>query len=104
MKRWGLAQREADTWNFFHDIGTAVDYWTMELKGAPSGTSHTRSRAEVVGHFAVVWVEGLRGWVALSHVKPITRTRLISFVLGDLYNALAVSAFPNPGKDGGKWL
>jgi len=47
-----------------------VRYWKMDRDDAPSGQGPTRSHAEVLsGHTAVVWIEGVVGCVALSHVE-----------------------------------
>lgn len=74
MSHSPVAERRAvEKWNKNHPIGTLVRYWRGELSGAPSGTGRTRSLAEVLGgHTAVVWIEGCRGCVALSHVEVVT--------------------------------
>jgi hypothetical protein len=52
--------------------GTMVRYWRGAREGEPSGTGRTRCPAQVLsGHTAVVWIEGFRGCVALSHVEVI---------------------------------
>lgn len=72
MTRVKSPQDEVNLWNREHEVGTLVRYWT----GVPGLTEpkvgRTRSPAEVLsGHTAVVWVEGCRGCVGLSHVEPI---------------------------------
>lgn len=64
-------QETADRWNADHPIGTKVRYWplTREGDGVPS---KTLTRAEMFcGHTAVVWVEGMRGCIALDHVEAV---------------------------------
>ena len=65
------AQRMVDMFNAAHSVGTRVRYWAGPREG--DGTvSTTRSEAEVLGgHTAVVWIVGVRGCVALSHVQAI---------------------------------
>jgi hypothetical protein len=63
-------QLHCETFNAKYPLGTMVDFWTGLRAGEPSGTSTTRSEAELLGgHTAVVWLEGVRGCIALSHVK-----------------------------------
>lgn len=65
----GEAQAKADAWNARYPVGTPVRYWTG-LREGPGKTGETRAAAEVLkGHTAVVWVTGLAGCVALSHVE-----------------------------------
>lgn len=57
--------------NSTYPVGTVCDYWTMDRNGDPSGTAKTRSSAELLGgHTAVVWLEGVSGCIALTHVRP----------------------------------
>jgi hypothetical protein len=61
-------------WNTKCPPGTLVAYWlgvrTASLP--PNGTAKTRSEAQLLGgHSAVVWVEGVSGAVALSHIKVL---------------------------------
>lgn len=71
-QRKATAQRDADTWNREHAVGTRVRYWRMVRKGPPSGEAPTSAPAEVVGDDAVVRVEGVSGCVALSHVEVVS--------------------------------
>jgi hypothetical protein len=66
------AAREAAAWNALHPAAVLVQYWKGVRRGEPSGTAHTRSRASVVGDSAVVWIEGVAGCIALSHVAEVT--------------------------------
>lgn len=59
-------------WNTGHPVGTRVRYWKGRREGLPSGETVTRSRAEVLyGGAAVVWLEGVAGCIALTHVEAI---------------------------------
>ena len=72
MKNRPNQQKLVDTWNRDCLIGTRVRYWTGVREGEGK-VSTTRSKAEVLGgHTAVVWIEGVAGCVALSHVKNIS--------------------------------
>lgn len=67
------AALEHVVWDFNrrYPIGTPVRYWTGAREGE-GRTGETRSAAEVFsGHTPVVWVTGLVGCVALSHVEPL---------------------------------
>jgi hypothetical protein len=67
------AQRQVDEWNEKYPVGTPVEFWTGAREGQGK-QSRTRSQAEVLsGHTAVVWIEGVRGCVALSHVRPLNQ-------------------------------
>jgi len=56
-------------WNERFPVGTKVRYWTGVREG--SGTvSVTRSEAQLLCNTAVIWIEGVSGCVALSHVEP----------------------------------
>lgn len=69
MKKNAAQQKVVDAWNANHDVGELVKYWTFTREGEGK-LARTRSRAEVLsGHTAVVWLEGVRGCVALSHVE-----------------------------------
>lgn len=67
----------ARDFNDTHPIGTPVRYW----KGAREGdgrTARTRTAAQLLGgHTAVVWLDGVSGCIALTHVEPIGEVELI---------------------------
>ena len=64
-------QRLVDVWNRDCPVGTPVLYWLGAREGEGK-RSKTRSSAELLGgHTAVVWIEGVSGCVALSHVRNI---------------------------------
>lgn len=68
-KKAAKVQMEVDAFNAAHPVGTRVRYWTG-LREGDGKVSTTRSEAESAGeHTAVVWIDGVRGFVALSHVK-----------------------------------
>jgi hypothetical protein len=72
MKNRPNQQNLVDAWNRDCPVGTRVRYWTLAREGE-GRVSTTRSKAEVLsGHTAVVWIEGVAGCVALSHVKNIS--------------------------------
>jgi hypothetical protein len=64
-------------WNRTFPVGTRVRYWTFDRQGLGKvGT--TRSQAEVLsGHTPVVWIEGVSGCVALTHVEPIPLAKAV---------------------------
>ena len=73
------AARLAEEWNDWFErrhlsvLGAPVRYWTGERTG-PGVGGVTRTGAEVLGgHTAVLWVEGVPGAIALSHVANATR-------------------------------
>ena len=58
-------------WNERFHVGTKVRYWTGAREGVGK-ISYTQSPAEVLsGHTAVIWLSGVSGCVALSHVEPV---------------------------------
>lgn len=71
MRTSQKAAREVDAWNKSVSVGDVVDY--TEVKGLSIPARHkTRTPAEVLsGHTAVVWLEGKRGCVAVSHCTPV---------------------------------
>ncbi|MDH6460150.1 hypothetical protein M2302_000301 [Micromonospora sp. A200] len=64
--------RRVELFNAAHPIGTTVRYW----KGVREGdgkTSTTRTEAQLLsGHTAVVWLEGVSGCIALTHIEPVS--------------------------------
>ncbi len=53
-------------------VGTLVGYWKATKTGPPSSTGRTRGPAFVVmGHLAVVQIEGCSGYMAISHVERV---------------------------------
>lgn len=69
MKTNEKEQKRCDEFNQKYPVGTRVRYWTG-LREGEGRVGKTRSAAEVLsGHTAVVWVEGCRGCVALTHVE-----------------------------------
>lgn len=65
------AEKLAKKWNERFPIGTQVRYWTGAREGR-GNIAITRTPAEVLGgHTPVIWVEGVSGCIALSHVEPL---------------------------------
>lgn len=66
------AQRVVDAFNAAHPVGTPVRYWPGVREGAGI-ESRTRSAAQRLGgsegEQPVVWVDGCRSCIALSHVE-----------------------------------
>lgn len=63
-------QAECDRWNKAHPVGTKVIVW-RDTPGLVTQTK-TRSAAQVLsGHSAVIWLEGIAGCYALSHVRAL---------------------------------
>lgn len=58
-------------------VRTPVRYWTGAREG-DGKTTRTRTPAQLLsGHTAVVWLDGVAGCIALTHVEPITEDDLI---------------------------
>ncbi|MFA5123023.1 hypothetical protein [Zavarzinia sp.] len=65
-----VQQLEVENFNLKHPVGTLVRYWRGAREGQPSGEGPTTYAAELMGgHTGVVWIEGCRGCIALSHVE-----------------------------------
>jgi hypothetical protein len=61
-------ERDVGTWNAEVPVGAPVNYRNDRGKIIET---HTKSPASVLGdHTAVVWLEGVRGCIALRHVTP----------------------------------
>jgi hypothetical protein len=71
-------QRRVDEWNDRYPVGTPVEFWSGAREG--QGTRSRTSSAAVMlsGHSAVVQIEGVRGCVALSHVRPLSLQETVS--------------------------
>jgi len=70
MKCRANPQQEVDAWNARVKVGDSAEYSDVVGLTEPQ-TFKTKSEAEVLsGHTAVVWLEGKRGCVAVSHCKP----------------------------------
>ena len=64
-------QKKCDCFNARFPIGTLMFAWTGEKKG-PGRVGQVRARAEILsGHTPIVWLAGIRGCIALSHVEPV---------------------------------
>lgn len=63
---------EAGAFNIRHAVGQRVRYWKGACEGEPTGVARTSTKASVLGgHTAVVWLEGVSGCVALTHIEPL---------------------------------
>lgn len=61
----------ARAFNDAHPIGTPVRYWKGVREGAGK-VSTTRTVAQLLGgHTAVVWLNGVSGCIALTHIQPV---------------------------------
>ncbi len=68
-------QKQCDNFNARTPVGSMVRVWTAVRGEGPGKVGLVRYRAYVLsGHTPVVFVEGIRGCVALSHVVPETPT------------------------------
>ena len=70
-----VAAGDVKRFNKAHPVGTAVLAWTgvIDPNVKPLGTL-TRSEAFVLGgHTAVVFVEGVSGCIALTHVQVVPK-------------------------------
>lgn len=67
-----IEETACKSFNDAHAIGTLVDYWRGAKEGEPSGRGATYTEAQMMGgHTAVVWIEGCRGAISLSHVEVV---------------------------------
>lgn len=71
----GLARAAIQAVKEFNEsnaLGVSVRVWPGARPDGRSIDTKTRSEAQVLsGHTAVVWVEGVSGCIALSHVEVI---------------------------------
>lgn len=67
------AEADARRFNTAHAIGTAVLYWAGPMPTVfPGKPAKTRTEAFVSdGGDAVVFLEGVRGFIALTHVQAV---------------------------------
>lgn len=71
MSRRPNPQKEVDAWNARVKVGDTVEYSEVIGLTEPQ-TFKTQTPAEVLsGHTAVVWLEGKRGCVCISHCKLV---------------------------------
>lgn len=71
MNRRPNPQKKVDAWNARVNVGDTVHYKEVNGLTAPQ-TFKTQTEAAVLsGHTAVVWREGKRDCVAVSHCKPV---------------------------------
>lgn len=62
---------DAAAWNLAHPVGTPVTYWPG-FRDGEGRTGRTRTEAFLMGGKdakPVVFIEGMAGWVALTHVE-----------------------------------
>lgn len=65
-------ERLVADFNAAYPVGQLVSFWSGLREGPPSGFGPTKTQAMVLGgHTAVVWIEGARSCIALSHVEPL---------------------------------
>lgn len=67
----GDPETDAEAFNARYPVGTSVRYRRGRADG-DGVESVTRSAASVVGGTAVVWIEGVGGRIALSHVEALS--------------------------------
>lgn len=60
-----------EVFNHMHPIGTPVEYWRGRREG-PGAMGETRSEAQLMGDSAVVWITGVSGCIALTHVRVVS--------------------------------
>lgn len=71
QRQCDLEAKLVDLWNQKHTTPTPVRYWPG-VKEGKGKLGITRGKAELLGgHTAVVWIQGVAGCVALSHVQAI---------------------------------
>lgn len=64
------ARIDVATFNARHPVGTPVRYW-RGLRAGAGAVSRTRSAATLMSDHASVWIEGVSGSIALSHVEVL---------------------------------
>ncbi|WKU07989.1 hypothetical protein [Micromonospora sp. HUAS LYJ1] len=58
-------------------VGTPVRYW-KGIRDGDGRTARTRTQAQLLsGHTAVVWLDGVSGCIALTHIQPISEDELM---------------------------
>jgi hypothetical protein len=63
-------EQQVRDWNEIFPVGQQILYWKGVAGDGPGTEGVTRNAAEVLGgHTAVVWVEGVPGCIALSHIE-----------------------------------
>lgn len=65
------AAKEVAAFNRANQIGTHVRYWKGVRHGDPTGETVTETRAQDMYGNAVVWLRGVSGCIALSHVEVV---------------------------------
>lgn len=63
-------EKLVDKFNKAFPIGTRVRYWTGVREGV-GRESVTKYAAALVSNQPCVWVEGVTGCIALTHVEPV---------------------------------
>lgn len=90
-------QRIVDAWNERVPVGAAV---TVQMDSGEVRETTTRSKAELLGgHTAVVWLEGITGCYALSHVKGAAMSRLTDEEIGRRFRLYLAAAVISSGRD-----
>ncbi len=66
-------QARCDRFNADHPVGSDVMFFNG-LVGEDGQIGAIKAPAHILsGHTPVVWIEGARGCIALSHVRPVPR-------------------------------
>ncbi len=64
-----VLENEVDAFNRRYPVGSRVRYWPSPTR---CEDTRTRSAAEILAeHIAVVWLDGVPGCVALTHITVI---------------------------------
>jgi hypothetical protein len=70
-----VAKLQAEVFNLKNPVGTKVRFWQIRRENGDFDGNHvdtvTRSPAEARRYTAVVFLEGVRGYVCLDHVVVI---------------------------------
>ena len=67
--------RQCEAFNRAHPVGSTVRVWSSRLGGTPVVVQVREPGAFILsGHTAVVYVSGVRGCIALSHVAEFIAT------------------------------
>lgn len=62
-------RRAVEAWNGVHPVGTEVVYWPGVRAGCGIVGVTSTEAVLLGGHTAVVWLSGVSGCIALSHVE-----------------------------------
>lgn len=76
-------QKQCDTWNAANPEGTTVSYEEIRGQGETFRGKSICEAQVLSGHSAVIWLEGKRGCVMLSHCTAVAASAVLRVTLED---------------------